>query len=131
MKKLLFFLLFISTICSLKAQTYKYYTNSFAYKTYENNRWTDWSDWEDSHMLVVISIDREIINIYSEQIQEYDVYEFSGEEKYNDGSKSLKFKCVNKDGLRCLIRFRVTSDGSKQLYVDFNDIMWVYGLQER
>lgn len=118
-------------VCSLKAQTYKYYTNSFAYKFYENSRWTNWSDWQESHMLVVISLDRNIINIYSETMQEYDIYEYTGEEKDNDGGTSFLFQCVNKDGLRCQIRLRVQSDGSKQLYVDFNDLMWVYGLQER
>lgn len=126
---LIFILLFLTVI--VKAQTYKYYTNSFAYKYYDNYRWTDWSDWEDSHMLVVISLDRNIINIYSETMQEYDIYEYNGEEKDRDGGTSLLFNCVNKDGLRCQVRVRVQSDGSKQLYIDFNDFMCVYGLEER
>lgn len=54
MKKLFFFLIVFFSICSINAQTYKFYTTSFAYKYYENNRWTDWSDWERSRMLVVI-----------------------------------------------------------------------------
>ncbi len=131
MKKLFFLIMVLFSICSLKAQTYKYYTNCFAYKLYENNRWTDWSDWQDSHMLVVISLDRNIINIYSETMQEYDIYEYNGEEKDKDGGTSLLFNCVNRDGLRCQVRLRIQSDGNKQLYVDFNDLMWVYGLEER
>lgn len=117
--------------CAVKAQTYKYYTTCFAYKYYENYGWTDWSEWERSHMLVVISTDRNIINIYSDKIQEYDIYEYTGEENDDDGGSSFLFQCVNKDGLRCQVRLRVQSDGSKQLYVDFNDAMWVYGLEER
>lgn len=131
MKKIFIFLLLLVSVCSLKAQTYKYYTDSFAYKYYENNRWTDWSDWQESHMLVVISLDRNIINIYSETMQEYDIYEYNGEERDRDGCTSVLFNCVNRDGLRCQVRLRVQSDGSKQLYVDFNDLMWVYGLTER
>lgn len=131
MKKLLFILILIFSICAVKAQTYKYYTTCFAYKYYENYRWTDWSEWERSHMLVVISTDRNIINIYSDKIQEYDIYEYTGEENDDDGGSSFLFQCVNKDGLRCQVRLRVQSDGSKQLYVDFNDAMWVYGLEER
>ena len=72
-----------------------------------------------------------IINIYSDKIQEYDIYEYTGEENDDDGGSSFLFQCVNKDGLRCQVRLRVQSDGSKQLYVDFNDAMWVYGLEER
>ena len=131
MKKLLFILILIFSICAVKAQTYKYYTTCFAYKYYENYGWTDWSEWERSHMLVVISTDRKIINIYSDKIQEYDIYEYTGEENDDDGGSSFLFQCVNKDGLRCQVRLRVQSDGSKQLYVDFNDAMWVYGLEER
>jgi hypothetical protein len=131
MKKIIALIILLISVCSLSAQTYKYYTNSFAYKYYENNRWTDWSDWERSHVLVVISIDRNIINIYSETMQEYDIYEYTGEEKDGKGGSSFLFQCVNKDGLRCQIRLRIQSDGSKQLYVDFNDCMWVYGIEER
>lgn len=131
MKKLLFILILIFSICAVKAQTYKYYTTCFAYKYYENYGWTDWSEWERSHMLVVISTDRNIINIYSDKIQEYDIYEYTGEENDDDGGSSFLFQCVNKDGLRCQVRLRVQSDGSKQLYVDFNDAMWVYELEER
>lgn len=131
MKKLLFILILIFSICAVKAQTYKYYTTCFAYKYYENYGWTDWSEWERSHMLVVISTDRNIINIYSDKIQEYDIYEYTGEENDDDGGSSFLFQCVNKDGLRCQVRLKVQSDGSKQLYVDFNDAMWVYGLEER
>ena len=131
MKKLLFILILIFSICAVKAQTYKYYTTCFAYKYYENYGWTDWSEWERSHMLVVISTDRNIINIYSDKIQEYDIYEYTGEENDDDGGSSFLFQCVNKDGLRCQVRLRVQSDGSKQLYVDFNDAMWVYVLEER
>ena len=131
MKKIIALIILLISVCSLSAQTFKYYTNSFAYKYYENNRWTDWSDWERSHVLVVISIDRNIINIYSETMQEYDIYEYTGEEKDGKGGSSFLFQCVNKDGLRCQIRLRIQSDGSKQLYVDFNDCMWVYGIEER
>ena len=89
MKKLLFLLILICSICAVKAQTYKYYTTCFAYKYYENYRWTDWSEWERSHMLVVISTDRNIINIYSDKIQEYDIYEYTGEENDDEGGSSF------------------------------------------
>lgn len=82
-------------------------------------------------MLVVLSLDRNIINIYSDEMQEYDIYDYAGEEHDDSGGSSIKFNCVNKDGLRCQIRLRVQSDGSKQLYVDFSDCILVYGLDER
>lgn len=131
MRKILLILsLFVNSIV-IYAQTYKYYTDSFSYKIYNGVSWSDWSKWQNSHILVVISIDRDIISIYSENIQEYDIYKYDGKESDGNGGNILIFSCVNRDGLRCRIRFRIQSDKSKQLYVDFSDIMWVYNLIER
>lgn len=48
------------------AQTYKYYSTDFAYKTKDRyGYWSGWSDWEPSRCLVSISLDKNIINIYS------------------------------------------------------------------
>lgn len=131
MKRILFLSCILLGSLPTKAQTYKYYTNSFSCKTYLNGVWTDWSQWKDSHVLVVISLDRNMISIYSEKVQEYDIYEYKGEGSDNEGGKILSFSGVDRDGLRCGIRFRIQSDGTKQLYVDYKDAMWVYGLVER
>ena len=72
-----------------------------------------------------------MINIYSEKMQEYDIIDYIGKEEDNDGGTSIKYKCVDQDGLRCHIRLRALSDGSAQLYVDFNDLMFVYGMEKR
>ena len=47
------------------------------------------------------------------------------------GGTTISYSCVDDDGLRCGIRLRVQSDGSLQLYVDYNDAMWVYGIRKR
>ncbi len=114
-----------------KAQIHKYRTTDFAYKELINNNWTDWSEWESSDILVVINLDREIINIYSDEMQEYDIYEWGEFEDDGKGGETLEFKCVNKDGLRCGIRVRKQHDGQLQLYVDFRDIMFVYNIEIR
>lgn len=131
MKRVFLLSCILLVFLSAKAQTYKYYTNSFSYKTFSNGAWTDWSQWEDSRILVVISLDRNMISIYSEKIQEYDIYEYKGEGADNEGGKILSFSGVDRDGLRCGIRFRIQLDGTKQLYVDYKDAIWVYGLVER
>ena len=130
MKKVLLLSCILLCFLPAKAQTYKYYTNSFSCKTYANGSWTDWSQWEDSHILVVISLDKNIISIYSEKIQEYDIYEYGGKESDNNGGESLNFSCVDRNGLPCGIRFRIQSDGAKQLYIDYKNAIWVYGLIE-
>ena len=81
-------------------------------------------------MLVVINADRDVITVYSQDPQEYDIIDYEGEERDING-KSIRYLCVNEDGLRCNIRLRKQDDGSIQLYVDFSDAMWVYSLTER
>lgn len=130
MKKIMMVFAFLFAVLGTNAQTYKFKTYAFAYKQLASFGWTDWTDWQQSEMLVVISLDRGVINVYSRDTQEYDIVEYEGEERDREGN-SMKFLCVNEDGLRCNIRLRTQNDGNRQLYVDFSDVMWVYGLTER
>ncbi len=130
MKKMMMVIAFLFTVMSMNAQTYKFKTTAVAYKEMGRYGWTKWTDWYRTEMLVVINTDRDVISIYSDSPQEYDILEYQGEENDRNG-KSKKFFCVNEDGLKCFIRLRAQHDGSFQLYVDFNNAMWVYDLRER
>lgn len=132
--KNIFTLLLLSIVTiSAFAQTYRYKATSFAYKYQKDNGyWTDWSDWERSSVLVVISLDREVISIYSDNPQEYDIYDSDDEwVRDKDGGQQWTLKCVNSDGLRCEIRLRQQRDGQLQMYVDFSDAMWVYSIERK
>ena len=114
------------------AQNYKYMSTDFAFKIKKDNGyWSDWSDWEQTRCLININFDREEINIYSNEPQEFTIYDWSDEERDSEGGKQLKFKCIDANGLRCVVRVRVQSDGQMQLYVDYNDIMYVYCIEEK
>lgn len=116
----------------VKAQTNKYQTYKFSFATKDKHgEWTDWSEWEDSDVLVVFNGDKDRITIYSEKIQEYDIYENNGREKDEYGGITAAFRCVDDNGLRCRIRVREQADGAVQLYIDYKDIMWVYGIRKR
>lgn len=133
MKKYLILLLMSLMTLSVFADTYKYKATNFAYKIKNDyGRWTDWSDWERSSVLIVISLDRETINVYSDTPQEYDIYDYGENwERDNDGGETWTLKCVNADGLRCEIRLRKQRDGQLQMYVDFSDAMWVYSIEQK
>ncbi|MBQ8492807.1 MAG: hypothetical protein IJ464_00785 [Alistipes sp.] len=133
MKKFIFILCAVfGIVWNADAQTYKFYSTDFAYRAQDDyGRWSDWSDWEETRCLVTISIDRDVINIYSDTPQEFDIYEYVGEEVDADGGESLEYKCVDANGLRCHIRLRAQSDGTLQLYVDYSDVSYVYCIVER
>ena len=132
MKKFIFiFILILGFAISSTAQTYKYYSTSFAYKTKNTyGYWSDWSNWDKSHCLITISLDRNVVNIYSDTHQEFDIYDNGGKSDDEDGS-TLTLHCVDKQGLRCGIRLRKQNNGVLQMYIDYNDLMYVYCLDKR
>lgn len=133
MKKYLILLLLSLFAYASFADTYKYRATNYAYKyKKDNGYWTNWSEWERSSLLIVISSDNDKIDIYSEKPQEYDIYDYGeGWKSDGQGGQTLTMKCVNDDGLRCEVRLRQQSDGQWQLYVDFNDMMWVYSIVQK
>ncbi len=112
---------------------YRFRTTDLATKTYNYTYgyWNDWSDWEDCNVSVTINFNNDRITIYSSKTQIYYITEYNDIEYDNDGSRQLTFNCLDDDGLRCDVRYRIQEDGQKQLYVDYNDMMWVYNIIER
>lgn len=130
-KSILLFCLLFGIMFCVNAQTTKYYSTDFAYKVKNDyGQWSDWSKWESSRCLITISLDRNVINIYSEEPQEFDIYDSEGNVTDSDG-ESLILNCVDKNGLRCAVRLRVQNNGIFQLYVEYNDVIFVYCIEKR
>lgn len=131
MKRIIFLLLLLVSLTSASAQVYKYKTTEIAYKIKTDGLWSEWSEWKTCDILTVINLDKEVISIYSQEVQEYDIVKSYDVEYDDDGGQMCTFVCVNEDGLRCNIRLRVQEDNQLQLYVDFKDMMWVYNIRPR
>lgn len=110
---------------NLSAQILKYYTRAVSFYDTEKEEWTEC---EKSHSLVVINIDKGIINIYTDEIQEYDCYRSSKEIDENNNT-FFKLMCVNKNGLNCIIRLY---HENRQIYIDFPNFGFAvsYDLEE-
>lgn len=136
MKRQLFFsiglmiALFTSSATAF-GQVYKLKSTSYSSKYKVNDyRWSDWAEWEESNVLITIDINKDRITIYSKLTQVYDIAENEGETFDNDGDITLSLFCVDKDGLTCRIRLvkLISQDGRNQLYVDYDDLKWVYNV---
>ena len=126
MKRILLFILMLFSLNFVKAEETYYRANYFAYKCIENGRWTEWSNWKESRVLISINFDSEVIQIYTEQKQKYIILD-TGDEYIDDkGGTQVELSIIDQDKDIGVIRFRVQKDGTIQLYVEFNDIMWVY-----
>ena len=132
MKKIIALLLLLIVALPSVAEVIKYKATSVALKMYDYDRedWADWTDWEECDILVVVDADRDLITVYSQETQEYDIVEYLGEEEDADGVL-VKFNGVDQNGGKCNVRLRVQNDGQQQLYVDYSDASWVYNIQFR
>jgi len=118
--------------CNLAyGQVLKVRSTSLSYKYKINDySWSEWSDPTETSVLIVLDEDIDRITIYSAKKQIYDITENDGKTTDSDGDEIWSFLCVNEDGLDCRVRLvRLNSqNGRLQLYVDFNDMNWVYNV---
>jgi len=88
----------------------------------------EWSDWEDVNIDVKIDFSRDRITIYSAKTQIYEIIK-EVEPPYDSSGEQLAYKVIDQDDDIGRFRFRVQNNGSKQIYIDFDDISWVYNIK--
>lgn len=129
MKKFILTLLMVFTVGSAFSQVKWFETTSFSYKYItQYGEWVNWSEWEKCVADVKIDLGKDIIIIYTKEVQMYYVYDYVGEVKDTSG-QTIKFAVIDNEEDYGHIRLRVQNNGTKQLYVDFSNIMWVYNLK--
>jgi hypothetical protein len=124
-------ILFLPFNLASYSQVLKLKSTSFSSKYKINDyNWSEWAEWQNVSVLITIDITKERITIYSKATQVYDIAENEGESYDSDGDKTLSLYCVDKDGLTCRIRLLklISQDNRTQLYVDYNDMKWVYNV---
>ena len=127
MKQLLCILIAVFCLCSAKAEPIFYRASNFSYKFLDDNaRWSSWSDWEESKILISIDAEEEVIKVYSEQDQRYVIVKMNDQYKDKEGGEQCEMTVVDQDGDVGVIRLRVQRNSIAQLYVEFENIMWVY-----
>lgn len=135
MKKFLITLL-LTVVCVLTTNAeslwFRAYNYAIKYKTeYNRNNSTGWSSFEKCSVDIEFKMDEDIIVIYSNKIQIYAIYENAGTYNDNDGGKQQGYYVLDQDYDKGMIRLRIARDGTSQLYVDFNDVGWVYNVVRR
>lgn len=120
-------LLFCLSSLNLFSQVAKLKSTAISYK-YNVNGWSDWSDWEETSVLITIDMNNDRITIYSKDKQVYDVVKIDETTYDKEGNKILALYCVDKAGLTCVVKLVKLKSyyDSKQLYVEYGDIIWVY-----
>ena len=116
----------------LFSQVYKNRARDFAYKYKDDlhGAWSKWSYWTQGNILVVIDLDKQTFTIYTKETQRFDIVKNYRKEYDDKGVEVFRMSCVDKNGLKCDIRERFVSNRAyfAQLYVDYDDLSYVYNL---
>lgn len=134
MKKFLIVMLlsFVGLFTSAESLWFRAYNYAIKYKTeYNRNNSSGWSAYEKCNVNIEFKMDEDMIIIYSNKTQIYAIYEDAGEYTDREGGKQQGYYVIDQDYDKGMIRLRIARDGTSQLYVDFNDVGWVYNVVRR
>ena len=87
-----------------------------------------WSDWEPVNIDVKIDFNKGFVKILSKQTQVYEILSQLPSMKDSSG-ENLRFRVIDQDKDIGVLMFRVQNNGTKQIYLEFNDIGWVYNVK--
>lgn len=87
-----------------------------------------WSDWEPVNIDVKIDFNKGFVKILSKQTQVYEILSQLPSIKDNSG-ENLRFRVIDQDKDIGVLMFRVQNNGTKQIYLEFDDIGWVYNVK--
>lgn len=122
MKKVLL-LLFVVFSIAAQAQVYKFTATHSNYLLEEV-----WGEWKDTEILIVVNFDKSSIQIYSKDIQTYDIIQFQDNAIYPDYEESSML-CVDKEGIRCTVDLvTYKSERNPELYVKWKNAQLVYSI---
>lgn len=128
MKKIIIALCFLLSTIILSAETLRFKTTGFSYRERNFYSWSNWKS-ESSNIKIVLSND--ILTIYSPTIQIYTLYNAQDPYQDNDGDYILKSNFIDQDGDKgefdLIYRWR---DDMWQMYIRFNNIQWVYDVEQ-
>lgn len=131
MKKFLLILMMavIGLTASANSIWFRAYSCAIKYKNdYNRNNTQGWSNFQKCNIDIEFKMDDDFIIIYSKTTQIYGIYENAGTYTDNEGGKQQGYYVIDQDYDKGMIRLRIARDGTSQLYVDFNDIGWVYNV---
>ena len=91
-----------------------------------NGEWTE-IEWTECNIICVIDFDSNKIKIYSTEYQDYDIVS-DGEETTSNGTKRIKYKALDTDGMQCYLSF-ITCDGTRFIYIEWSNALLMYSFE--
>lgn len=104
------------------------YYRAFQYASHFkfNGVWGSWSDWIDCSVPIALDLTNDVIYIYSNKTQRYNVISYDGKYTDSSGGQNVRFSVIDQDYDRGQVRLRIETNGNSQIYGEFADCAWVY-----
>lgn len=104
------------------------YSNFMSYKVLKDSVWQDWTDWRECYIEIVWNTDSNSITLYNKNTEKVFKIDPSFQKIENDNSITTLYTVLESENNCLSIRFRNQHDGVKQLYIDYEDLVYCYNL---
>lgn len=132
MKKLLIVIvLLVSGVLCSWAELIRLTGTSYCIRERGYYGWTDYSSPTRCNIPIVIDTDEDLITIYSARPQIYNIVNYVGSGYDNDGDYIIRFQFVDQDYDRGTMRLVERRSGKYEVYIDFQNVSWVYSVTRR
>ena len=129
-KAILVILLSLICVSAYSEEIMLFKTKRFCMQEKDSNgNWPGFSPWEDSDLKIVVDLTTDVVTIYSPRKQVYQITDSLGEYTDSDGETTAKLRFVDQDGDLGDMRLMMRNSGKTEIYIDFNNIMWVYEVE--
>lgn len=124
-------ILFLFSLASAYAQTYKFMTTGFSVmEKNSQGEWGKWSDLQETKLIISLDTNKNRIIVYSQEVQWYDIVSYEKEEVTEDNIVN-PFSCKDEDGYAVTLSIitRKNQGNRKQLYITRNNYILVYNIE--
>lgn len=128
MKKIFITLVLLIYATLSYSEEISFYSNFMSYKVLKDSVWQDWSDWKEFHIEITLNTDSNTITLHSKNSEKVFKIDPLFRKIEDDNSITILYTVLKSEN-NCLgIRFRIQRDGVKQVYIDYEDIVYAYNL---
>lgn len=117
------FILLLTLISTTACADKIYYSNYISQKQKVDSVWTDWTDWEESYTPIVFDHMSGYITVGDCSYKVLDTGKCE-----DDNSTTVIYLTYDANKKRVNMRLRYQNDGVKQLYIDYENIVYCYNL---
>lgn len=111
---------------SASAQVWQFRSEAYSQRvTNSYGQWGNWSKWQKCNVNITINLNNDLVTIYSNRTQYYQVTSYTGTYMDN-GTQCVDYKFYDQDGDKGTMTLAMKPNGQSEIYIRFANIQWAY-----